>query len=142
MFSLCRMISESRSISCYLWFSCQIVSFFRALPRQFKRSEVECILLRILIWDSCTRRPFLCEKGDSKKFNAFFKDFKLYLPVPDYASMQVLIYSEPEGKKFLQKKKIDLKYIQYNNFYWKIFEEGHLLWHWTPLISLIYLWAQ
>ena len=40
----------------------------------------------------CTRRPFLCEKGDSKKLNAFFKDFKLYLPVPDYASMQVEIF--------------------------------------------------
>ncbi len=36
----------------------------------------------------CTRRPYLCEKGDSKKLNAFFKDFKLALPLPDYASMQ------------------------------------------------------
>jgi hypothetical protein len=37
-----------------------------------------------------TRQPFLCEKGDLKKFNAFFKDFKLFVPMPDYAAMQVL----------------------------------------------------
>ena len=43
----------------------------------------------------CTRRPFLCEKGDSKKLNAFFKDFKLYLPVPDYASMQANAEKHP-----------------------------------------------
>ena len=37
-----------------------------------------------------TRQPFLCEKGDLKKFNAFFKDFKLFVPMPDYAAMQVM----------------------------------------------------
>ena len=35
-------------------------------------------------------QPFLCEKGDAKKLNTFFKDFKLYMPLPDYATMQLV----------------------------------------------------
>eukprot|EP00277_Geminigera_cryophila_P018582 CAMPEP_0179449346 /NCGR_PEP_ID=MMETSP0799-20121207/33328_1 /TAXON_ID=46947 /ORGANISM="Geminigera cryophila, Strain CCMP2564" /LENGTH=256 /DNA_ID=CAMNT_0021242369 /DNA_START=70 /DNA_END=840 /DNA_ORIENTATION=+ len=37
-----------------------------------------------------TRQPFLCEKGDLKKMNTFFKDFKLFMPMPDYATMQLV----------------------------------------------------
>ena len=44
---------------------------------------------RILIVGT-SRQPFLCEKGDLKKMNAFFKDFKLFCPMPDYSTMQLL----------------------------------------------------
>uniref|UniRef100_A0A7S1E580 AAA+ ATPase domain-containing protein n=3 Tax=Hemiselmis andersenii TaxID=464988 RepID=A0A7S1E580_HEMAN len=44
---------------------------------------------RILIVGT-SNKPYLCEKGDLKKFNAFFKEFKLFLPLPDYASLQLL----------------------------------------------------
>mmetsp|Transcript_36150 Transcript_36150/g.95059 ORF Transcript_36150/g.95059 Transcript_36150/m.95059 type:complete len:202 (+) Transcript_36150:920-1525(+) len=43
-----------------------------------------------VLFVGCTSRPYLCEKGDGKKLNAFFKDCKIGLPLPDYASMQVI----------------------------------------------------
>ena len=45
---------------------------------------------RILIIGN-TRQPFLCEKGDLKKMNAFFKEFKLFMPPPDYSTMQLIL---------------------------------------------------
>ena len=45
---------------------------------------------RILVIGN-TRQPFLCEKGDLKKMNAFFKEFKLFMPPPDYATMQIIL---------------------------------------------------
>jgi len=51
-----------------------------------KKKEEERILMI-----GNTRQPFLCEKGDLKKMNTFFKDFKLFMPMPDYATMQVCV---------------------------------------------------